>query len=78
MSDYDMTYQPKTPQPWLTTEQGAEIAREIFREYDESPISELQIGIVPAHDTPERWAAWVRISPPIGPNGEYKPHISVD
>ncbi len=75
MTDYGMTYQPKEPQPWLTVEQGADIARELFREYDSTPVSELQIVPVPAHDTPERWPAWIRSNPPIDDSGAYRPHM---
>ncbi len=53
---------------------GEDMAREIMREYDGTPTSDLQIGIVPAHDTPERWPAWIRSNPPIDDSGAYRPH----
>ncbi len=55
-------------------EETSEIAREIFREYEDTPTSDLQIGIIPAHDTPDRWPAWVRINPPIDDSGAYRRH----
>lgn len=59
------------------TYDSADMAREILRDYDNAPTSELQIVPVPASDA-DRWPAWVRIRPPIGRNGEYVPHFPDD